>query len=250
MIYMWLKLILFFSLTTSAWAYKLTSDFKNGFYWASNPINIMVVESDPNRKELLDNLAQSAIEDWQSSSGLSLWSFVNSGTRNIIRWSKNFASETRMDPNSVLAVAIRYTDGPYFAKTEIVINGGHELNQNESYLRTTLTHELGHTMGLDHSDNMDAVMAPTLQPWYQGLHQDDLERIHVAYAEMEHRQDTRYVSPLAYSKSENQQNGLSCGTIGTQSSSPAMGLSNLLSIAAGILISFVRRIIKWVKSLL
>lgn len=247
---MWLKWILFFSFTTSAWAYKLTSDFANGFYWASNPINITVVESDPVRKQTLDNLAQAAIEDWQSSSGLSLWNFINSGTRNIIRWSRNFASETRMDPSSVLAVAIRYTDGPYFAKTEIVINGDHELNQNESYLRTTLTHELGHTMGLDHSENMDAVMAPTLQPWYQGLHQDDIEGIHVAYAEMEHRQLVRYVSPLAYSKSESQQNGLSCGTISSQGAPASSGFSNILSIVAGILISFVRKVASWFKSLL
>jgi hypothetical protein len=105
-------------------------------------------------------------------------------------------------------------------------------------------------MGLDHSENMDAVMAPTLQPWYQGLHQDDIEGIHFAYGEMEHRQVTRYVSPLAYSKTETQQNGLSCGTVTNQSSATGAGICNILSVVAGLLISFVRKIGLWFKSLL
>src|SRR5690606_20329255 len=119
-------------------------------------------------------LAQDAVGEWESRTGLSLWSFEE-GTSNIIRWSNNFASETKMDPISVLAVAIRYTSGPYFARTEIVINGGHPLNQDLTHLLTTITHELGHTMGLDHSENPWAVMAPTLQSPYRGLHADDIQ---------------------------------------------------------------------------
>ena len=128
---MWRKWILIFSLTTHAWGYQLTSDFMNGFYWASLPVNIMVVESNAERKILLENIAQTAISEWETRSGFTLWSFLRTGTTNIIRWSTNFAAETRMDPSSVLAVAIRYTNGPYFAKTEIIINGNHVLNQNQ-----------------------------------------------------------------------------------------------------------------------
>lgn len=246
---MWLKWMLLFSLTTSAWAYRFTDDFANGFYWQTLPINITVSESDPSRKALIENLAQAAITEWEDSTGLSLWDYTGSGTRNIIRWSTNFAAETRMDPASVLAVAIRYTTGPYFARTEIVINGNHAYNQNQSLLRTTLTHELGHTMGLDHSDVGEAVMAPTLQPWYNGLHVDDIQGAQAAYAEMDHRQVTRYVSPLAYESEQTEAQPLSCGTVGVVSaSSPGISLNGLISLAGGILISFVRKLFSWFKS--
>jgi len=160
-----LKLILIFFFTTTTWGYRLTSDFLNCFYWSELPINITVLDNDPTRKAMLEDLSKVAIEEWQSRSGLSLWDYSGAATKNIIRWSTNFAKETKMDPESTLAVAIRYTKGPYFAKTEIVINGGHALNQNQSYLRTTLTHELGKKMGLYHSDGDQAVRAPTLQAW-------------------------------------------------------------------------------------
>jgi hypothetical protein len=245
---MWLKWILLFLIANCAWAYRLTTDFNNGFYWSSLPINIAVIESDPNRKSLLESIAQSAINEWQTSSGLSLWNFVGTGTKNIIRWSTNFAAETRMDPKSVLAVAIRYTNGPYFARTEIVINGGHELNQNNVYLRTTITHELGHTMGMDHSDVGEAVMAPTLQPWYKGLHTDDLDGMHAAYTEMDHRQLTRYVSPLAYTSDKTQSQPLSCGTVGPVTAHSGLGINGLLSLIGGILMSFVRKLMSMFKS--
>jgi hypothetical protein len=196
---------------------------------------------------MIEDLAKTAIDEWQTRSGLSLWDYTGAGTKNIIRWSTNFANETRMDPQSTLAVAIRYTKGPYFARTEIVVNGGHILNQDQANLRTTLTHELGHTMGLDHSDVGDAVMAPTLQAWYAGLHSDDVEGVQAAQAEMDHRQVTGYVSPLAY---ENQESGqpLSCGTVGPASTTSAVSMNGLLSLVSGLLISFVRKVLKWFKS--
>jgi len=126
---MWLKWIIIFSLTSPAWGFRLTSDFTNGFYWSSLPINITVIETDSARKSMLEDLSRAAIDEWQTKSGLALWDYAGTGTKNIIRWSTNFAKETNMDPDSTLAVAIRYTKGPYFARTEIVINGGHFLNQ-------------------------------------------------------------------------------------------------------------------------
>jgi hypothetical protein len=246
---MWRKWIIIFCLSTQAWAYQLTSDFMNGFYWVSLPINIMVVESNADRKRLLENIAQTAISEWESRSGLSLWTFLQTGSTNIIRWSTNFAAETRMDPSSVLAVAIRYTDGPYFAKTEIVINGNHVLNHNQTYLRTTLTHELGHTMGIDHSNVDEAVMAPTLQAFYSGLHQDDVEGMQAAYYETEHRQVTRYVSPLAFNKEMQTTQPLNCGTVAVASTSGLSSNSGLLSLLSGLLITFVRKVFNWFKSL-
>lgn len=243
---MWIKWLIIFSLTMPAWGYNLTQDFVNGFYWQSLPINIVVEDSNSARKSLLKSLAQSAINEWEMKSGLSLWDITGEGTNNIIRWSDNFASETKMDPSSILAVAIRYTNGPYFAKTEIIINGGHYLNQNRDNLLTTIVHELGHTMGLDHSSNMMAVMAPTLQDPYYGLQNDDINGMEEAHAQMEHRQLTRFVSPLAYSKQEASSQPLSCGTVGPATA--ATSGNAFLSLGIGMLIGFVRKIIGWFKS--
>lgn len=241
---MWKKLLLLLIFSSPAWSFQLTRDFNNGFYWASLPISINVQEANPTRKATLEQLARDAMGEWEARTGLSLWSF-NSGSSNIIRWSTNFAAETRMDPSSVLAVAIRYTNGPYFARTEIVINGAHPINSDVNHLLTTLTHELGHTMGLDHSENSAAVMAPTLQDPYRGLHSDDIQGMNHVHNETEHRQLIRYVSPLAYEKQESS-SPLSCGTVGVVGSSSANGT---VSLVLGLLIGFVRRIYKWVKSL-
>lgn len=242
---MWKKGLLIFFLTQSAWAYNLTQDFKQGFYWASLPITIHVDESDKGRKDTIEQLARDAMGEWESRTGLTIWS-MDTGTSNIIRWSNNFAAETKMDPVSVLAVAIRYTNGPYFAKTEIVINGSHPLNHELNHLLTTITHELGHTMGLDHSENLQALMAPTLQDPYMGLHSDDIRGMTEASQQTEHRQLTKYVSPLAYEQKETKQ-PISCGSVGVVGPTTSGGI---LSMAMGMLIAFVRKILKKFKSLL
>lgn len=248
---MLMRWILLFSITIPAWGYNLTQDFINGFYWATLPIDIIVVDNDSSRKALIKSLASSAINQWEEATGYSLWSLGDSGTKNIIRWSTNFAKETNMDPTSVLAVAIRYTNGPYFAKTEIIINGSHSAfntsfpSMNQANIGTTLVHELGHTMGLDHSDNQMAVMAPTLQYQYNGLHNDDLAGMQDAYEQTEHRQITRYVSPLSYSQESESASPMSCGT-----TAPVQASGNgMASLGLGILIPFVRKVLKWFKSL-
>lgn len=250
---MWIKWLLLFSLTTPSLAYRLTQDFINGFYWASLPVKFIVVETNTERKALLEQLSASAIRQWERETGLSLWDLGTDGSTNIIRWSTNFAAETRMDPQSVLAVAIRYTNGPYFAKSEIIINGGHSAfnspydSINKTNIGTTLVHELGHTLGLDHSENMQAIMAPTLQYPYNGLHSDDLIGMADAHAQTEQRQITRYVSPLAYTKQEQTGQALSCGT--TSPLGATQG-NAFVSLATGLLLPFFRRLFRWLKSLL
>lgn len=238
-------LILLLFICYPAWGFKLTQDFTKGFYWASLPISITVIDNDPSRKALLTQLSRDAIGEWEARTGLSLWSLNETGSSNVIRWSSKFTEETQMDPMSVLAVAIRHTNGPYFAKTEIVINGTHPLNKDISHLLTTITHELGHTMGLDHSEVGFAVMAPTLQDPYRGLHNDDIEGMRHVHSETEHRQVTSYVSPLAYERVETKQ-PLSCATVTTAAAPSANGA---LSLGLGLLIGFIRKIWRKFKSL-
>ena len=50
-------------------------------------------------------------------------------------------------------------------------------------LLQTLTHELGHSLGLSHSDVDDAMMAPFYTGWdpYMKLHEDDIQAIQALY---------------------------------------------------------------------
>jgi hypothetical protein len=120
-------------------------------------------------------------------------------------------------------------------------------NQQNNYLLTTITHELGHTMGLDHSDISDAIMAPSLQLNSNGVRQDDSQGMEDAIAQTVHRQETGYVSPLAYQEEEKSASPLSCGTVAVTSAGSGTTASGLLSLGAGILIGFVRRIRNWLK---
>lgn len=246
---MW-KYVLTFLISSNVFAYNLTKDFIDGFYWATLPIGITVTDSDPTRKSIIEKLSKQAINEWENKTGLSLWNFSSStsgqAARNVIRWSNNFSAETKMDPSSVLAVAIRYTNGPYFSQTEIVINGNHFLNMDLDNLLTTITHELGHTMGLDHSNDILAVMAPTLQDPYKGLQDDDLVGMNAVHKETIHREQTNYISPLAYQEEQTTTQALSCGTT---TMAPGVTFHSLISLGLGLLIGLVGKMLKWFKSL-
>lgn len=244
----WLVLVFCVLAFTKAHAYRLTEDFSNGFYWASLPVEFMVMDSDPDRLALIEGLALEAVGEWEESLVENLWSVsAQQGSpvanRNIIRWSTRFAAETGLSESSTLAVAIRYTGGPYVARAEIVLNGSHPLNSFPNQLRTVLVHELGHTLGLDHSDVGEAVMAPTLQINYEGLHWDDEQGMASTVLETKRRQAIGYVSPLSVRTEESSKSALSCGTVdigggdgptggGPGSPMLSLGLGLLFALAA------------------
>lgn len=225
---------------SQAWGYNFTKDFSNGFYWANLPIDITVIDSDPVRKARIESIVSIAISEWEDAIGQDIWQFSNSALgssasgRNVVRWSTNFQAETNMNSATTLAAAIRYTNGPYIARTEIVINGVHSINDNDYNLKTILTHEFGHTVGLDHSDDPSALMAPNIQYVYPGITTDDHNGMAAVLTTTQNRRSTGYISPLSQSSTTDSKSPMSCGTISQVGAS-----GNMFSLLGGFLMSLV-----------
>jgi hypothetical protein len=225
-------------LALPALAYRETIDFQQGFYWSRFPVSMIVADANATRLQQIKGLVDQATAEWES--GLeNLWNITgqSSGSGNVIRWSNNFGNETGLDESSVLAVTIRYSQGPYIVKGEIIINGNNRLNSAESNLRTVIVHEMGHTLGLDHSEYNNAVMAANLIFNYQGLHWDDQQGMAHIVSTTKQRQAIGYVSPLSSGQEEESSSALgSCGTVDMGGGSGGGG-SMILSLGLGMLMT-------------
>ncbi|MGZ3787979.1 MAG: matrixin family metalloprotease [Bacteriovorax sp.] len=237
-------------LSTTAHAYSFTQDFTKGFYWQSFPIKMAKFVTDPKDGALLEELTNQAVADWESVVGKNLWEMspVQTGSSysgNYIRWSDNFGSETGYDPSKTLAITIRYNQGTFFQQTVIILNGSLSyLRQNwANSLKTTILHEVGHTLGLDHS-SANAIMAANLTS-LTSLQPDDIQGANAVVDETLRRQSIGYTSPYSATTSERKSLLPTCGSVEDigNGKGPGNGASNFVgSLFMGVLaIAFASR---------
>lgn len=229
-------------LSSEVQAYAFTSDFTKGFYWQSFPIKMNKFVTDSNDGALLESLTNQAVSDWEGAVGKNLWEFTGVQTStaysgNYIRWSNDFGNETGYDPSKTLAITIRYNQGTFFQQTVIVLNGSlNYLRQNSNNsLKTTILHEIGHTLGLDHSSS-NAIMSANLTS-LTTLQADDIEGANAVVDETIKRQSTGFTSP--YSATTSEKKALpTCGTIEDAGNGrgPGNGASNFVG---SLLLGFV-----------
>jgi len=198
-------------------AYNFTADFNKGFYWNSLPVTMKPFASNNYDANNLNQFVALSVQAWESATGKNIWNIEplemsSQYTGNFIKWSENFGNETGYDPNTTLAITIRYNRGTFLERTVIILNGSIAyLRQNVgNALRTTILHEMGHTIGLDHSNVFGSVMYPTLSQSYQ-LANDDVEGMNALIDQTMRRQETGFISPFA--ASSNQEKVMACGTI-------------------------------------
>lgn len=235
-------------------AYTFTQDYQRGIYWKSFPVNMTRFAVDQSDGALLQTIVDESVSEWESATGKEIWNISpvenSSNYRgNYIRWSYNFAAETGYDATRTLAVTVRYNSGTYFEQVVIILNAQITYLRSNfgGALKKTILHELGHTVGLDHSDQQ-AIMAATLGT-ISTLQNDDVSGMNALIDETLYRQQTGYVANQNQSSESNKI--AACGTIeDIASGGGGGGIQFLQSLLMGVVLALIARNLKSRASIL
>ncbi len=205
-------------LSLNVGAYEFSSDYKAGIYWLNFPVTLEPITDTIEDANFLQPIIDEAVTDWEQAVGKDIWSIspMRIGTTpvgNFIKWSMDIGGETGFDPNRTMAVTIRYNSGTFFERAVIILNG------KMNYLRTnfgnslkkTILHELGHTVGLDHSTEL-AIMGPSLSA-IGVLQTDDIRGMTALIDDSIYKAQTGFVAEVNSNALDDGSSGGGCGSV-------------------------------------
>lgn len=231
----------YFLILLDANAYSFTEDFDRGIYWQKFPIKVNKFVADQSDGPLLSNLVANAENQWEDAVGIDLWDlsdaviYSDNYSGNYIRWSYDFENETGYSSFSTLAVTIRYSSGTHFQRTEVILNGNNSsLRSNvNNKLLTVIMHELGHVIGLGHSEESSVMSAYVSS--HTSLQDDDVDGAIAVVDEHLYRQSVGFVASFAR---QNESNGLSLAACGTVDIDPNNGPGGSLYFLTSVMLGF------------
>lgn len=188
--------------TVDAHAYTLkATQSGNRIRWMSPEVAFARIPSDtPSNDQLLSGALAGATNAWHEHGALNVRSTHEEG--HVVRWS---GSEWPHDPDYLAVTLVRYeVSSGAIQSAEVVINEP-MVNWKEFDLQNTLTHEIGHALGLGHSDEVEAIMYATTEagaPSRYVLSEDDFAALSELYGEPVDRSNeelhpTGYASPVS-----------------------------------------------------
>lgn len=148
------SIILIFTASIEVFAYEQTEDFKSGFYWEKFPLKVHVLDPDNAESSRLNGLLERSFNEWEKQVDQDIWELSENALMvNTVRWSSDIEGETGYTAEETLGVAIRHQVGKYYQTFEIILNRNNEdlFNNVDNLLYNTIIHELGHTIGLGHT---------------------------------------------------------------------------------------------------
>lgn len=240
-----LPLVVFVAFPFKAQSYVYTEDFKTGHYWQNFPIGMTRFVVDASEGPLLEEVTRSAELEWEAAVGKNLWDLApvvvsNTYSGNSIRWSSNFGQDTGYDPTRTLAVTIRYAKGTYLQKVVIILNGNlPQLKQNwGGVLSKTVLHEMGHVIGLDHTEE-HAIMGAYITE-LSALQQDDIDGANAVVNETLYRQSVGYTAAVSGESETKNASFLSgCGTVEVTKGGGSGPGNFIASLSLGVLFAFL-----------